>query len=57
VESSDPRSVVVGTTTRRGILSFDVSEKRFDARGPGDGVVFLELDFGGDPQLELARYP
>ena len=56
VESSDPRSVFVGTTTRRGILSFDVSEKRFDAGGPRDGVVFLELDFGCNPELKRARY-
>src|SRR3982751_3928906 len=48
-------SVLVAATSRRCVLLLDVGEERFDARGAGDGVVFLELDLGSDPQLELTR--
>src|SRR5687768_6576602 len=45
---------LVSSTRRGGVLLLDVREKRLDARRPGDRVVFLELDFRSDAQLQLA---
>src|SRR3954468_15737780 len=53
--ASEGRSVLGAATSGRGVLLLDVGEERLDARGAGDGVVFLELDLGSDPQLQLTR--
>ena len=52
--SSSERSDVVPSTARGSVLLLHVSEKRLDAGGPSDGVVFLELDLGGYSEPQLA---
>src|SRR2546423_3821575 len=54
-EGSSLRSVVFPATRCGGVLLLHIGQQRFDASGASDGVVFLELDFGSDAELQLLR--
>ena len=57
VEPPAPERSVVFSSQRYGsVLLLDVGEERLDSGGTRDGVIFLELNLGRDPQLELPRH-
>src|ERR1700686_2354712 len=54
--SARERSVVFSSPRYGSVLFLDVGEERLNSRRTRDGIVFLELNFGRDTELELAGY-